>query len=59
MCKHFYDDRKAISVWNRVARRKRLVEIACVNEPLFALRERESKKVNFLKIVTKQELIST
>ena len=34
MCKHFGDERIAISFWNRVARRKRHVKIACVNEAL-------------------------
>ena len=34
MCKHFGDERIAISFWNRVARRKRHVKIACVNEAI-------------------------
>ena len=34
VCEHFYGKSMAISLWNRVAERKRLTEIAHVNEPL-------------------------
>ena len=34
VCEHFYGKSMAISLWNRVAKRKRLAEIAHVNEPL-------------------------
>ena len=33
-CEHFCDDHMAISLWKRIAWRKRLIDIACVNEPL-------------------------